>query len=299
MGTRAIHLEVVRSLEIESFLDALAKMTARRGMCAEIWSDNATTFTGSDNELQRVLAHWGDEFPHQQLANLGTTWRFITPAAPHQGGIWEAAVKAMKHHLTRVLANRVLTHDQFYTLIVQIEACLNARPLFPRSSDPHDLNPITPAHLVIGRSTLQRMYTEDLSAVTDNRLTLWGLQQKIYHDFWSRWKDEYLQELLAYTKWTKPLKNIEVGDMVLIMAENTPPSVWPLGRVASVNAGADGLVRSAGVTVPTTKRNDKTGHTEVTKKVLERPIQKLCVLLPEEAEDTPAVQTPPPTVNEG
>lgn len=80
-------------------------------MCAEIWSDNATTFVGSDNELQRAMESWENNFPYQQLSELGITWRFITPAAPHQGGIWEVAVKAMKHHLTRIMGDPTLSHD--------------------------------------------------------------------------------------------------------------------------------------------------------------------------------------------
>lgn len=121
-------------------------------MCCEIWSDNGTTFVGTNNEIQRVLKGWGDKVPVSDLANRGITWQFITPAAPHQDGIWEAGVKSMKHHLYRVVGRRILTPDQLYTLVIQIEACMNARPLFAQSDDPSDLNPITPAHLVIGRS---------------------------------------------------------------------------------------------------------------------------------------------------
>lgn len=262
--TRAVHLDVVQGLTVEDFLETFAKMTSRRGMCKEIWSDNGTTFVGANNEMKRVLEEWHNEIPAERLASYGTTWHFITPAAPFQGGIWEAGVKSVKHHLTRGVGKRLLTPSQLYTIVTQIEGVLNSRPLWPQSDDPLDLSPITPAHLVIGRSTLQRPLTENVSERADNRLTIWGLQQKMQHSFWKRWKEEYLNNLQRRGKWYKPKENLKIGDMVIIMAENGPPTSWPLGRVLEVRKGQDGYVRSALI------------RTEKSK--LERPIQKLCVL---------------------
>lgn len=208
-----------------------------------------------------------------------------SPQLPHtEGGIWEAGVKSFKHHLKRVIGNRLLTTDQLYTLVVQIEGSMNARPLFAASDDPSDLNPITPAHLMIGRSTLQRPLSEDVSERPDNRLTLWGLQQKMHQQFWCRWKEQYLMELQKRNKWYNVRKNLKVNDMVLIMEENTPPSVWPLGRIVEVYTSADGLVRSAKILIATSKQNS------ITTTMLKRPIQKLCVLLPD-AQSSPTRNT--------
>lgn len=262
--TRAIHLDVVQGLTVEDFLETFAKMTSRRGMCNEIWSDNGTTFVGANNEMKRVMEEWNNEIPSKQLAKYGTTWHYITPAAPFQGGIWEGGVKSVKHHLSRVVGKRLLTPSQLYTIVTQIEAVLNSRPLWPQSDDPFDLTPITPAHLVIGRSTLQRPLAENVIDRADNRLTIWGLQQKMQHCFWKRWKEEYLSNLQRRGKWYKPKENLKIGDMVIIMAENVPPTAWPMGRVLEIRKGRDGYVRSALIRTETSK--------------LERPIQKLCVL---------------------
>lgn len=271
--TRAVHLDVVRGLTVEHFLDALIRFTSRRGMCSEIWSDNGTTFVGTRNEIQRVFKEWGDQLPVSEMANLGISWNFITPAAPHRGGIWEAGVKSMKHHLYRVMGRRILTADQLYTLVTQIEACMNARPLFAQSDDPLDFNPITPAHLVIGRSTLQQPLVEDVSNSCDDRLTIWGLQQKMLQQFWATWKEDYLSTLQTRNKWFNIESNLAPGDMVLITNENSPPSAWPLGKVITTTTGDDGLVRGAAVKIPTIRNGQ---HTTT---VLDRPIQKLCVLL--------------------
>lgn len=278
--TRAVHLDVVRSLHIEAFLECFAKMTARRGPCSEIWSDNGTTFTGTNTELQRVLREWENKFPEQQFADMGVKWRFITPGAPFKGGIWEAAVKTFKYHFYRVLNTRILTPEQMYTLVVQIEACMNARPLFAQTDDHRDLNPITPAHLVIGRSTLQCPLTEDVHEIVDNRLTIWGLQQKLYQQFWTQWKEDYIAGLQKRNKWYVAQRNLKPGDMVLIQDENTPPSRWPLGRIQEVFLSTDGLVRSAAVRISTINRTGS--NRQQTTTVLQRPVQKLCILLPDD-----------------
>lgn len=262
--TRAMHLDVVQGLTVEEFLETFAKLISRRGLCNEIWSDNGTTFVGANNEMARVLKEWNGKIPHEQLAAYGTTWRFITPSAPFQGGIWEGGVKTVKHHLTRVVGKRLLTPSQLYTVVTQIEAVLNSRPLWPQTDDPFDLAPITPAHLVIGRSTLQRPLSEDVIDRADNRLTIWGLQQKMQQSFWKRWKDEYLDGLQRRNKWYKARENLKEGDMVIIMAENVPPTEWLIGRVLEIRKGQDGYVRSALIRTKSSK--------------LERPIQKLCVL---------------------
>ena len=63
-----------------------------------------------------------------------------------------------------------------------------------------------------------------------------------------RWTREYLPFLQQRQKWNKPQRNLAVNDTVLLLDENTPHSIWPLGRVTEVYSNhRDGLVRSAKV----------------------------------------------------
>lgn len=252
-------------------METYTRFVSRRGICRELWSDNGTTFVGLNNELNRLLEDWGNAVPHQQLANIGTTWRFITPGAPHQGGIWEAGVKSVKHHLRRVLGNQSLTANKMYTVLTQIEACLNSRPLVPVSQELSDPQPLTPGHFLIGRPLLQPVLAEDVSQQPANRLTQWGQQQQLVASFWSRWKDDYLLSLQRRMKWYNPTPNIEQDDIVVILDEATPPATWPLGKVLEVIPGKDGFVRNVVI---------ETAASTVKRPIhLKRPIQKVITLV--------------------
>lgn len=156
MASRAVHLEAVSDLTTGSFLAAFRRLVARRGYCARLSSDNGTNFRGADRELREMFSA-ASEFYQEcrvQLAADGTEWTFIPPSAPHFGGLWEAGVKSAKHHLRRVLGDQLLTYEELSTLLCQVEACLNSRPLYPMSVDPTDSVAITPGHLLIGEAPI-------------------------------------------------------------------------------------------------------------------------------------------------
>lgn len=161
--------------------------------------------------------------------------------------MWEAAVKAVKKHLNRTIANSRLTYDELYTVLTQIECCLNSRPLIPLSEDPTDLNVLTPAHFLIG-SSLRALPEPDVRDMSINRLSRWQRVQQLVQHVWARWSKEYLGQLQGRNKWSKCRgPSIQLGTMVLIKENNLPPLKWLLGRVTNVHPGPDGVVRVATV----------------------------------------------------
>lgn len=242
-ATKALHLELISGLSSKSFIQALRRFISRRGRPARIYSDNGTTFVGAKRELGLFLKHSKDDLI-ASCVNDSIEWSFIPPYSPHFGGLWEAGVKSVKHHLKHVLANAQLTFEEFTTALCQIEAILNSRPISPLSSDPNDLLPLTPAHFLVGK-TLISAPDEPIEEIPTNRLTRFQLVQKICQHFWTRWKREYLSELQRRSKWKASKGSIKQGALVLLKDDNTPPTDWRLGRVVETHLGLDGICRVA------------------------------------------------------
>ena len=168
-------------------MSAYKRFTARRGICASLTSDCGLNFIGADRELRELFEQASAQHAEitQLLAADGTEWRFNPPGARHFGRIWEAAVKSVKFHLKRVIGETLLTFEEMTTLLTQIEACLNSRPLHPLSDDPEDFSALTPGHFLIGQPTLTVLEPTVLD-IPIARLDRWQLLRHIHEQFWSR-----------------------------------------------------------------------------------------------------------------
>lgn len=178
------------------------------------------------------------------ISQEGVEWSFIPAYSPHFGGLWEAGVKTVKFHLKRVIGTVNLSFEDFSTVLCQIEAIVNSRPMTPMSSSPSDLDVITPGHFLIGRR-LTALPDKHVVDVSENRLTRFQKLQKIQQKFWLRWSREYIAELQNRVKWKLNKKELKEGDLVLIKEDNVPPLSWRMGRVICLHPGADGLSRVA------------------------------------------------------
>lgn len=267
LTTRAIHLELVSDATTSAFIAALKRMISRRGMISFIISDNATNFVGANNFITAIQRRLNDDATLLER-EFDLKWNFTTPAAPHHGGIYEAAVKSAKHHLLRIIGNTPLTFEEYNTILCQVEAMLNSRPLTPLNDDPTSLNALTPGHFLIGEALTRLPDEEDFRQIPENRLTRWTHLQKMAQQFWQRWTDEYLSGVINRSKWLLESRNFKIGDMVFLKDDTLPPLKWQLGRIQEVFPGANGLVRTVIV---------KTANG-----IYKRPIVKLGLLLANE-----------------
>ncbi|XP_072934980.1 uncharacterized protein [Epargyreus clarus] len=265
MATKAIHLELVGDLSSESFIGAFHRFVARRGKCTHLWSDQGRNFVGANKQLIEAWKNAKVELPDhlsEILAAEGTQWHFIPPYSPNFGGLWEAGVKSVKHHLRRILTAR-LTFEEMTTTLCQIEACLNSRPLTPIDITDTEFEILTPGHFLIGEPPVT-IPSPDLRDINLSRLSRWQYVQRLVRDFWHRWQNEYLSRLQERPKWLKHMREFEIGDIVLIKDEQLPPGKWPLGRVVAKHRGPDNVTRVYSV--------------RCASDVVKRSISKLCYL---------------------
>ncbi|XP_062550901.1 uncharacterized protein LOC134215806 [Armigeres subalbatus] len=264
MVTKAVHLELVSDLSTDAFIAALKRFVARRGKPIALFCDNATNFKGADKQLRELCS----QLNHQQVASFcaesAIQFNFIPANAPTFGGLWEAAVKSMKHHFRRVVGLEALPSEAMHTVLCQIESCLNLRPLTAVSEDPSDMDFLTPGHFLVG-SALQSIPEPGLSQIPKNRLSLWQEIQRRTQAFWKSWSTDYLHQLQQRSKYFFRQPNVLVGKLVLLKDDNLPPLRWSVGRIAAVHPGADGIVRVIDVRLASGA-------------VLDRPILKVCLL---------------------
>ncbi|GFV27243.1 integrase catalytic domain-containing protein [Trichonephila clavipes] len=117
-----------------------------------------------------------------------------------------------KLHLLKTLKATVLNFEELATILCQIKACINSRPLYPLSSDPKDLQVLTPGHFLIGCPLLEL----PVHSLTNQSLSIhsrWFLLMKLKRMFWSRWQLSYLNTLQFQTK---RMQGLMVGSLVLI-----------------------------------------------------------------------------------
>ena len=247
LNVKAVHLELVSSLTSEGFISCLRRFISRRGYPALMWSDHGTNFIGSNREIKELI----DELKTQRTQTVISEfrslnhieWKFIPEHSPHFGGLWEAAVKSFKIHLKRVIGEVKLTFEEMYTVLTQIEACLNSRPLVPiNNPDDEGLEVLTPGHFLIGRPLMALPDTFQ-SYPSMSLIRRWHLCQTLVNHFWKRWSLEYLATLRKASKWHGDTRNVAVGDVVILVEDRTIPTQWPIARIHQTYPGADGVVR--------------------------------------------------------
>jgi len=186
-ATKAIHLELVSNLTSDAFIAALKCFIARRGLIDHLYSDNGSNFVGANRELKAFFK--SEEFSrqmHDYAAKTQFQWHFIPPNSPHFGGLWEAGVKSLKYHWKRTVGKELLTFEEFSTLLTQVEACLNSRPLIALSSEPNDPSYLSPGHFLIG-APLTSLPEPDFTSTTINSLSRWQRVQRFNQQLWKRW----------------------------------------------------------------------------------------------------------------
>ena len=197
-STRALHLELTDSLTVTSFLQAFRRFVSRRGLPAKLLTDNAKTFKSVSVDVKKISR---SSEVKQYLAKRQVDWQFIMERAPWLGGFWERLVRSVKRCLKKSVGRSLLTFKELRTLVVEIEATLNNRPLTYIYDDEEGLSyPLTPADLIYGRQIATMPHQRHCNVIS----TFESLTKRVrYHfrlldGFTKQWRKEYLLRLHEY-----------------------------------------------------------------------------------------------------
>ena len=64
---RAVHIEVIHSMNTDSFVDSLGRVIVRRGRPEITRSDNGTNFTSGEKEMRKAILQWNQRNIHEFL----------------------------------------------------------------------------------------------------------------------------------------------------------------------------------------------------------------------------------------
>ena len=169
------YLEIAQSLSTESFLQALRCYVSRRGIPATILTDNAPYFKRTDKILKKLFS---SKEVTNYLLQKRIIWKYNLASTSWAGGLFERLVQTVRKALRKTLKNARLTQEEIHTIITEIEATINSRPLRYAYNEEVD-NVLTASHLIIGKRILNIpdpdspenaavIYESDLPSITTN-----------------------------------------------------------------------------------------------------------------------------------
>ncbi|UYV85011.1 hypothetical protein LAZ67_X004248 [Cordylochernes scorpioides] len=241
---RAIHLELVKSLETGVFMMALHRFICRRGRPEKIYSDNGTNFA----KLNRIFKRLDWTRIERETSIKRIQWIFIPPSAPWWGGFWERMVRTIKEMLIKMLGHRKLKYVQLQTALCEIESIINNRPLTYVSEDDNDLKPLTPNEFL--QNGPESSFPEFENLKPEMLHTRYRELGQLKRELKQRFLKEYLGALIQKSE-NIDRRQLKVGDVVLIGQENLKRMFWPKGRIVNLIPGKDEIVRVAHVKTST------------------------------------------------
>jgi hypothetical protein len=245
LATRAVHLEATGGMETTHVINALSRLADIRGVPETMVTDNQTSFTKADKDLQEWLKSLDFEQIRRTTRNFrgskGIEWTFNPPHAPHFGGVYEIMVKAAKRALYDTIRREDLTEEEFRTVVSKVTWMLNQRPI-QKVGDTADFETLCPAHF-LGGSPDEAAFPPDLPEERTSLPQRLKLQLEIQKHFWSRFQQEIVPELAPRTKWLCRIADFKEGDLAVEVDGNSRRGEWKKVRIVKAMPSMDGAVR--------------------------------------------------------
>ena len=238
-------------MSVDSFSQALRHYVSRRGIPANILTDNAPYFKRTDKILKKLFSL---KEVTNYLLQKSIIWKYKLASTPWDGGLFERMVQTVKRALRKTLKNARLTQEERLTTITEIEATINSRPFCYVYSEEVD-NVLKPSHVIIGKRILnipdpespknaEIIYESDTLSVITKRMKFLAT---ILRQYWTQWK-HHLTELREYHRLKAKREGtsfVKENDIVIVHDDSLPRNSWRMGKVESLVKSRDGQIRGA------------------------------------------------------
>ena len=228
LSSRAVHLEPLTSMDVNSFRNAFSRFVCIRGSCKLIRSDHGSNFICAKRQIAEQLEQ---REVQRVLDGNNCRWELNPPGASHFLGCYERKIGSIRKVMEGSLATmapRHLSRDEFSTLLQEAAAIVNNTPLWEASYSPDEPFPLTPANLLTLRTSpnppsIEEFSSADLLSYGQKR---WRRTQYLAQQFWSRWRAEYTHLLQRRHKWRTKKQCATPGDVVLIQDKTAFRNKW-------------------------------------------------------------------------
>ena len=226
---------------------AFKRMASVHGLPRKVYSDNAPTFKRAEKEILETVRK-NNETLENHAKKYDFSWQYSVEYHSAGSGVWERCVRTVKEPLRKVLKGALVTYTELSTIIKEVQAQVNDRPLHEASAS--TLEVITPSMLCLGRKLRPWVdhYDSTPLPLESKIRERWKHRQNIVRSFFESWAQNYVNSLQQRAKWQTNSPNLKVGDLVLLELQNIKKHKWPLGRVIEIFTGRDGKVRSVRLT---------------------------------------------------
>ena len=255
--SRGVHLELVSDMSVKEFMLGFRRFVGRRGLPTFILSDNSLTFKCASLEFTEIL-----NSPRFQkyLNGRNIRWQRYLEYAPWWGGWIENLNKVFKSAMRKVIGGAHISYIELSTLLIEIEAIMNSRPISYVYDSVDEGQAMTPSLLICGKDLtllpggmFDHKFERKHPQICRERLKY---LDKVQTYFWTRWSREYLTELTdkhAARRHGRTVREPKVNDIVLVKeggdTVKIPRHKWKLGKVVTLYEGRDGKVRSVDVSL--------------------------------------------------
>ena len=122
-----------------------------RGPASLLRCDWGTNFIGAKAELDNALAELDQHKVERYVHKEGCEWLFNPPHVSHFGGAWEWQIGTIRCVLDAMFAklrSAQLTHKLLVTLMAEVTAIVNPRPIALVPTDVEEPQPLSPSMLL-------------------------------------------------------------------------------------------------------------------------------------------------------